>query len=238
MFDISALRLKEMDPALLAMTVVGESRARFGPEHGDRIAQAVSDAAYLHRNASRAERGRFSRTPYIEHPLRVALRLLRWGVDDPGMIVAAVLHDVIEDCADELTGMADKDQAREQALLWAMERYGNEVCRMLAGLSNPVWVETHDQYRTHVVAEIGKDARVLMIKCSDIVDNAGSLHHLKPGPGVTRRAAKYGPLMATMIAEVRSQTGDIVSLTTGDSAVANMLAALRRVSIRLDTLAA
>ena len=35
--------------------------------------------------------------PYVVHPLHVALILARWGVDDD-VIVAGLLHDVVEDC--------------------------------------------------------------------------------------------------------------------------------------------
>jgi len=36
-------------------------------------------------------------TPYVVHPLHVALILARWGVDDD-VIVAGLLHDTVEDC--------------------------------------------------------------------------------------------------------------------------------------------
>ena len=38
-----------------------------------------------------------SSEPYIVHPLHVALILARWGQDDD-VIVAGLLHDVVEDC--------------------------------------------------------------------------------------------------------------------------------------------
>jgi len=36
-------------------------------------------------------------TPYVVHPLHVAIVLARWGQDDD-VIVAGLLHDVVEDC--------------------------------------------------------------------------------------------------------------------------------------------
>jgi len=39
--------------------------------------------------------------PYVVHPLHVAIMLARWGMDDD-VIVAGILHDVVEDC-DEWT---------------------------------------------------------------------------------------------------------------------------------------
>jgi (p)ppGpp synthase/HD superfamily hydrolase len=59
-------------------------------------------ASFLHRKQTRFVRGDLPRVPYIEHPLRVALRLVRWGVPDAELIAAALLHDVVEDCSTEL----------------------------------------------------------------------------------------------------------------------------------------
>lgn len=43
------------------------------------------------------QRRKASTEPYIVHPLHVALILARWGQDDD-VIVAGLLHDVVEDC--------------------------------------------------------------------------------------------------------------------------------------------
>lgn len=42
-----------------------------------------------------------SKAPYVVHPLHVAIMLARWGMDED-VIVAGILHDVVEDC-DEWT---------------------------------------------------------------------------------------------------------------------------------------
>jgi len=39
----------------------------------------------------------FNQVPYINHPLRVAEVLVNCGEDDEAVIIAAILHDVIED---------------------------------------------------------------------------------------------------------------------------------------------
>lgn len=41
--------------------------------------------------------------PYINHPLRVAIRIMsHYGVRDPDVVAAALLHDSVEDHAAEL----------------------------------------------------------------------------------------------------------------------------------------
>ena len=61
---------------------------------GDLLA-AITFAAEKHRNQRRKDA---AATPYINHPLQVAETLWRvGGVRDPAVLVAAVLHDTIED---------------------------------------------------------------------------------------------------------------------------------------------
>lgn len=58
-------------------------------------------ARFLHRKQTRFVCGGPPGVPYIEHPLRVARRLIPWGIRDAELIAAALLHDVAEDCAEE-----------------------------------------------------------------------------------------------------------------------------------------
>lgn len=87
--------LKEMDGTLLSSFVRRESAARGLNEH--RVGLALDVMAYCHRSQTRMNRGPHSTTAYAEHPVRVAARLLRWGVSREALIVAALLHDVVED---------------------------------------------------------------------------------------------------------------------------------------------
>ncbi len=59
--------------------------------------RAVFLAAHLHAGQTRKSGG-----PYIVHPLAVAWKLVHCGVEDDGILAAALLHDVLEDCADEV----------------------------------------------------------------------------------------------------------------------------------------
>lgn len=60
-----------------------------------RLVQAASFAAEKHRDQRRLGK---RRTPYINHPLDVADRLARvGGIHDVDVLIAAILHDTIED---------------------------------------------------------------------------------------------------------------------------------------------
>jgi len=63
--------------------------------HDARVAKAVALTREVHSGSIRDEG-----TPYLRHPLRVALILHEeLGVQDPDLICVAVLHDVLEDSA-------------------------------------------------------------------------------------------------------------------------------------------
>ncbi|HEB54518.1 MAG TPA: bifunctional (p)ppGpp synthetase/guanosine-3',5'-bis(diphosphate) 3'-pyrophosphohydrolase, partial [bacterium] len=58
------------------------------------LVTAAAFAARQHRD----QRRKGSNTPYVNHPLSVARRLIEiGGVDDPVTLAAAILHDTIED---------------------------------------------------------------------------------------------------------------------------------------------
>jgi len=60
--------------------------------------------------AVKAHEGQFrkdGKTPYIVHPIGVAERLMRWGIDDSNPIIAAAyLHDTLEDTDTQLWQLA------------------------------------------------------------------------------------------------------------------------------------
>jgi hypothetical protein len=61
------------------------------------VAEALALAEELHRDDRRV------REPYLNHLLRVAIRIRRYyGVDDPEVLAAALLHDAVEDHPAEL----------------------------------------------------------------------------------------------------------------------------------------
>lgn len=62
---------------------------------GDRRTLVRADAFGRERHEGQMRRG--SDTPYWIHPVRVAMGLMQWGVTDRDVLVAALLHDVVED---------------------------------------------------------------------------------------------------------------------------------------------
>src|SRR5581483_9171299 len=102
--------------------------AGFGDADRHRLEDALELASQLHRGDRRQNE------PYINHPLRVAIRIMsHYGIRDPDVIVAALLHDAVEDHAAELApaGTAEAAQTEaaqtEAALAVLAERFGPRV---------------------------------------------------------------------------------------------------------------
>src|SRR5579862_7561628 len=65
-----------------------------------RLERALDLATRLHAGDRR------DREPYLNHLLRVAIRIIsHYGVHDPDVIVAALLHDAVEDHPGELAAL-------------------------------------------------------------------------------------------------------------------------------------
>lgn len=60
----------------------------------NQLLDAIHFAAHKHRDQRRKD---ISKTPYINHPIEVANVLAKNGVTDNNVLMAAVLHDTIED---------------------------------------------------------------------------------------------------------------------------------------------
>src|SRR5436853_3093207 len=71
--------------------LLAETRQYLAPQDVERIERAYELAKQAHRGVARR-----SGEPYIQHPLEVALLLADMRIDADG-IIAALLHDVVED---------------------------------------------------------------------------------------------------------------------------------------------
>ncbi len=129
--------------------------------------------AYL--MAQKAHRGQKRRTgePYISHPVAVACILAEMKMDYQ-IIMAALLHDVIEDTSIEKKTIA--------------EGFGQEVAELVDGVSKLTQIEfvsraeaQAENFRKMVLA-MARDIRVIIVKLADRLHNMrtlGSLHSQK-----------------------------------------------------------
>jgi (p)ppGpp synthase/HD superfamily hydrolase len=198
--DTGERRLVATMPLHAITSTYGEEglRARFTAElevwpEADqlRLNRALSLAAQLHAADRRA------REPYVNHLLRVAIRIMsHYGVRDGDVVCAALLHDAVEDHASDLT----LDGTRAAALAALAEEFGPRVARLVAAVTNPEYTpdrEAHEQYREHVAESLRRDPWARVIKVSDFTDNGVGLIHTT-GPRLHKLAAKYAPLVPVL----------------------------------------
>jgi hypothetical protein len=163
----------------------------FGEEQQRRLNRALDLAARLHARDTRG------REPYLNHLLRVAIRIMsHYGVRDADVICAALLHDAVEDHCAELTGGAGSS-GREAALEALAAEFGPRVAELVAAVTNPEYAagrDAHEQYREHVAESLHRCPWARVIKASDFADNGAGLVHFT-GPGLRRLADKYAPLV-------------------------------------------
>ncbi|HEY2576480.1 MAG TPA: HD domain-containing protein [Streptosporangiaceae bacterium] len=155
------------------------------------LSQALTLAGRLHADDRR------QREPYVNHLLRVAIRVMsHYEVRDPDVVCAALLHDSVEDHAGELAAGG----SQQAALAALAAEFGSRVADLVAAVTNPEYQpgrDQHEQYREHVAASLERCPWARVIKVSDFTDNGVGLIH-SSGPSLARLAAKYAPLVPVL----------------------------------------
>jgi (p)ppGpp synthase/HD superfamily hydrolase len=155
----------------------------------DLLERALALATQLHRDDRR------SREPYLNHLLRVAIRIVHYyRVDDVDVLAAALLHDSVEDHADRLGG------DRAAALATLASRFNPRVAELVGAVTNPDYEpdrDEHEQYREHVAASLAANPWARVIKLSDFTDNGVGVIHAT-GPKMHSAARKYQPLVPVL----------------------------------------
>ena len=160
------------------------------PPSRQKVSEALELAGRLHAPDRR------QREPYV-NLLRVALRIIcHYGLLDPDVICAALLHDAVEDHASDLAPAGD----HPAALAVLAARFGPQVAALVEAVTNPVYLPGQDkdeQYRAHVEASLIANPRARVIKVSDFTDNGVGIIHTT-GPKAVRLARKYAPLVPVL----------------------------------------
>lgn len=162
--------------------------------------QEVNDA-FLVSNELHANDPR-QREPYINHPLRVASRMMvHYAVKDPDVIAAGLMHDCAEDHYRELTPFGltpNKDAAIDTIEVW----FNDRVARLVASVTNPNFDPDRDkneQYIEHLKHVVDlPDPWPSVIKLSDFTDNATGLIYTDNAFMVKKLSRKYLPVVPVL----------------------------------------
>ncbi len=139
--------------------------AYLGPNDLDAIGRA-------YRFSERAHAGQFRKggAPYITHPLAVAEILASWRLDAQTLI-AALLHDVVED-----TGVGSEDVS---------ESFGKPVAQLVDGVTklDKIHFENKAQAQAEnfrkMLLAMARDVRVILIKLADRLHNMRTLEGMR-----------------------------------------------------------
>ncbi len=134
------------------------------PDQVREIYRAYQFGAEAHEGQRRA-----SGEPYIQHPIQVAKILAEMHLDYQS-IVAAILHDVIE----------DTDTAKPQIA----KKFGKEVAELVDGVSKLTQIsfesraEAQAEYFRKMLMAMARDIRVILVKLADRLHNMRTLSAL------------------------------------------------------------
>ena len=179
-----------LDPPLAAANAAAASFAALESKLGYLDAADVERVRQAYRFADTAHLGqlRHSGEPYITHPIAVAAQAAEWKLDAPALM-AALLHDTMEDC-----GVTKAD---------LVERFGAPVAELVDGLTklDKLRFNTREEgqaesFRKMLLA-MARDVRVILVKLADRLHNMrtmGDMPRGKWGRISTETLEVYAPI--------------------------------------------
>ena len=118
--------------------------------------------AYAFADQAHSDQWRSSGEPYITHPIAVTALCASWKLDAPALM-AALLHDAMEDC-----GVTKADLA---------QRFGQDVAELVDGLTklDKLQFNTREENQAEsfrkMLLAMARDVRVILIKLADRTHN-------------------------------------------------------------------
>jgi len=148
--------------------------------------------AYFYAEQAHDGQRRKSGEPYVTHPLAVASALAEMHMDRD-CLIAAMLHDVIEDTEIDFEGISGQ--------------FGETVARVVDGVSKLTHLEFESKAEAQaenfqkMVLAMAEDIRVIIVKLADRLHNMRTLGAMRPDK--QRRIAKetldiYAPIAARL----------------------------------------
>jgi GTP diphosphokinase / guanosine-3',5'-bis(diphosphate) 3'-diphosphatase len=150
------------------------------------IIRASAFAADKHRNQRRKDA---DASPYINHPIALANTLAQAGIGDPMVLVAALLHDTIEDTdttADELAGV-----------------FGPEIAAIVLEVTDDKSLPKAERKRLQVTHAPHLSARAKLVKLADKICNLRDVSDSPPYDWPLERRREYFDWARQVVAGLR-----------------------------------
>jgi guanosine-3',5'-bis(diphosphate) 3'-pyrophosphohydrolase len=138
------------------------------------LLEALDFAAKRHRFQRRKDQ---HATPYINHPIQVAKVLASAGESDVTLLMAAVLHDTIEDTN---TGY---DELKE--------KFGHEVADIVLELTDDKRLSKEERKARQVQHASTRSVKARMVKLADKICNVSDILHHPPHDWSEERKVSY-----------------------------------------------
>ena len=150
---------------------------------GRDLLQAVNFAADKHRDQRRKN---VEASPYINHPIQVAELIARIGeVDDLSVLMAAVLHDVVEDTETTLEELENI--------------FGPDVSDLVAEVTDDKSLPKAERKHMQIKHTATMTNRAKLIKLADKTCNVRDVAHSPPEGWDLKRRREYLDCASTVI---------------------------------------
>lgn len=174
-------------------------------EHNPKADIAGIQKAWKFAKLAHTGQKRLTGDPFVSHPLEVAIRLAEWRLDSTS-IIAALLHDTIED------GGAKREDI--------VEEFGEEVALLVDGVTKVTTLRLKGSKETAFVENLrkmllvmAKDLRVILLKLADRLHNLKTLYALpreKQIENAQETLEIYAPLAERLgMGEVKGELEDL-----------------------------
>jgi guanosine-3',5'-bis(diphosphate) 3'-pyrophosphohydrolase len=128
------------------------------PESG--LYEAIAFAARAHQGQKRKD----GNTPYVSHVFRVSMVVRHlFGIDDPKVLTAAVLHDTVEDTTTDFDDLLD---------------FGEDVAAWVALLTKDKRLPEEEREEAYTAGLVAAPWQVRICKLADIYDNLSDMRTL------------------------------------------------------------
>lgn len=168
----------------------------------DKLNEAISFAAEAHAGQFR----KFSKIPYILHPMEVAA-IIGTMTPDEDVIIAGLLHDTVEDCDVDPRVIKEKFGARAAALVQS-----ETEDKLSSRPAAETWMERKEE--SLLMLRLTKDRDVKILWLSDKLSNIRSFYreHLVHGDEIWQNLHQKDPAMQgwyyKRVAELTAELSD------------------------------
>jgi GTP diphosphokinase / guanosine-3',5'-bis(diphosphate) 3'-diphosphatase len=157
---------------------------------------AAAFAAHKHRDQRRNDA---DTSPYINHPIALADTLANEaGITDPITLIAALLHDTIED-----TDTSHQEIAAE---------FGAEIANLVDEVTDDKLLSKLDRKRLQIEQAAGISVRAKLIKLADKISNLRDINKSAPAGWTPARVQEYFDWAKRVVDQMRGTHSTLEAL--------------------------